>query len=64
MRLEGLGKFKKINLIGIRSRDLPACIIVPQPTTLPRAPHNTWWYFDSTVNLRAKLFQLVFMSRQ
>jgi hypothetical protein len=24
--------------MGIRSRDLPACSIVPQPTTLPRAP--------------------------
>jgi hypothetical protein len=31
MRLEGLGKLKKIHLIGIRSRDLPACSIVPQP---------------------------------
>jgi hypothetical protein len=38
VRLERLGKFKKIHLIGIRSRDLPACSIVPQPTTLPRAP--------------------------
>jgi hypothetical protein len=37
MRLEGLGKFKKSNdLIGTRIRDLPACSIVPQPTTLPR----------------------------
>jgi hypothetical protein len=32
--LEGLGKLKKIHLIGIRSRDLPACSIVPQPITL------------------------------
>jgi hypothetical protein len=39
MRLEGLGKLKKSNdLIGIRTRDLPACSVVPQPTTLPRAP--------------------------
>jgi hypothetical protein len=37
LRLEGLDKLK-IHLIGIRSRDLPACSIVPQPTTLPRAP--------------------------
>jgi hypothetical protein len=37
VRLEVLGKFKKINLIGIRNRDLPACSIVPQPTSLPRA---------------------------
>jgi hypothetical protein len=39
VRLEGLGKLKKkIHLIGTRTRDLPACTIVPQPTTLPRAP--------------------------
>jgi hypothetical protein len=38
VRLEGLGQLKKSNdLIRIRSRDLPACSIVPQPTTLPRA---------------------------
>jgi hypothetical protein len=37
VRLEGLGKLKKFNdLIGNRTRDLPACGIVPQPTTLPR----------------------------
>jgi hypothetical protein len=29
---------EKIHLIGTRIRDLPACSIVPQPTTLPRAP--------------------------
>jgi hypothetical protein len=28
---EGRGKFEKINLIGTRSRDLPAYNIVPQP---------------------------------
>jgi hypothetical protein len=31
VRSEGLGKFEKIHLIGTRSRDLPACSIVPQP---------------------------------
>jgi hypothetical protein len=37
VRLEGLCKLEKINdLIG--TRDLPACSIVPQLTTLPRAP--------------------------
>jgi hypothetical protein len=36
--LEGFGQLKKIHLIGTRTRDLPACSIVPQPTTLPRAP--------------------------
>jgi hypothetical protein len=38
VRLEGLGKLKKkIHVIGTRTHDLPACSIVPQPTTLPRA---------------------------
>jgi hypothetical protein len=42
MRLEGLGqlKTKSNNLIGNRNRDLPACNIVPQPNTLPRAPQR------------------------
>jgi hypothetical protein len=35
VRLEGLGKLKKIYLIGTRSRYLPACSTVPQPTTQP-----------------------------
>jgi hypothetical protein len=39
MRLEGLGQSKKFNdHIGNQSRDLPACSIISQPTTLPRAP--------------------------
>jgi hypothetical protein len=33
VRLEGLGQLKKIHLIGTRTRDLPVCSIVPQPTT-------------------------------
>jgi hypothetical protein len=37
VRLEGLGKLKKkkkkIHLIGTRTRNFPACSIVPQPTT-------------------------------
>jgi hypothetical protein len=38
VRLEELGKLKiSNNLIGNRSRDLLACSIVPQLTTLPRA---------------------------
>jgi hypothetical protein len=28
----------KKHLFGTRTRDLPVCSIVPQPTTLPRAP--------------------------
>jgi hypothetical protein len=38
VRLEGLGQFKMCSDIGIRTRDLLACSIVPQPTTPPRAP--------------------------
>jgi hypothetical protein len=37
LRLEELGKLKKSTSSGNRTRDLPACSIVPQPTTLPRA---------------------------
>jgi hypothetical protein len=33
--LEGLDQLEKIHLIGTRTRDLPVCNIVPQPTTLP-----------------------------
>jgi hypothetical protein len=42
VRLEGLGQLKKKSngLIGIRSRDLPACSIVPQATTLLRSLCN------------------------
>jgi hypothetical protein len=32
---------KKIHLIGTRTRDLSACIMVPQPTTLQRTPSTT-----------------------
>jgi hypothetical protein len=35
--LFGGWKDEKFHLIGTRTRDLPACSIVPQPTTLPRA---------------------------
>jgi hypothetical protein len=35
VRLEGLGQLKKSTLSGTRTGDLPACSIVPQPTTLP-----------------------------
>jgi hypothetical protein len=39
VRLEGLGSTDKYNdLIGKQTRDLPACSIVPQPTTPRRAP--------------------------
>jgi hypothetical protein len=32
---------EKTHLLGSRTVDLPACSIVPQPTTLPRAPLQT-----------------------
>jgi hypothetical protein len=32
---------KERHLIGTRTRDLPACSVVPQPTTLPPAPTLT-----------------------
>jgi hypothetical protein len=36
MWLEGLGELKRFNdLIKIRTCNLPACSIVPQPSTLP-----------------------------
>jgi hypothetical protein len=39
MRLEGLGKLKNpSDLIGNRTRDLPACSIVSEPTTPNCAP--------------------------
>jgi hypothetical protein len=40
VQLEGLGKLIKTNdLIKTWTHDLPACSIVPQPTTLPCAPY-------------------------
>jgi hypothetical protein len=43
VRLEGLDQLKRIHLIGTRTRELPACSIVPQPTMLPRAPISVWY---------------------
>jgi hypothetical protein len=39
MRLEGLGQLKKTPLQQDYNRDLPACNIVRETTTLPRAPN-------------------------
>jgi hypothetical protein len=38
VRLEGLGQLENPVTIENRTRDIPACSIVPQPTTLPRSP--------------------------
>jgi hypothetical protein len=41
--LEGLGRMKnRYVFIGNRTRDLPSCTIVPQPTTLP---HTSQYLF-------------------
>jgi hypothetical protein len=38
VRLKGLGKLRNFyDLIGTRTRDLPACRIAPQPSTIPHA---------------------------
>jgi hypothetical protein len=41
---------KSIDLIRNRTRDIPACSIVPQPTSLPRAPHEYLEYNRKTVS--------------
>jgi hypothetical protein len=44
VKLEGLRQLKKFSdFFGNRTRNLPACSVVPQPTTLPRAPHEVLW---------------------
>jgi hypothetical protein len=40
--LEGLGKLKKFTSSRTRTGNLPTCSIVPQPTTLPRAPNEQY----------------------
>jgi hypothetical protein len=51
MRLEALGKLKeKINyLIRTRTRDLPACSIMPQPAMLPCAPAFLYVLFPAII---------------
>jgi hypothetical protein len=65
VRMEGVGKLKIIRLVGTRTRDIPTCSIVPQPTTLPRAPWETAvlpssalnWSLDLQVNHLLLLYQ-------
>jgi hypothetical protein len=71
VRLEGLGKLKKKSndLIGNQTRDLPACSIVPQPTTLPRAPNNnnnifTCWTQQLGANHRATTNKKQYQQKQ
>jgi hypothetical protein len=43
VRLEKSGQLINTNdLIGNRTRDLPACSVVPQSTTLPGSQRDTW----------------------
>jgi hypothetical protein len=66
VRLEGLGKLKKkIHLIGTRTRDLPACSsIVPQSTTLPRAPDNNDDDDDNNNNNNSIQFFIIYVPSQ
>jgi hypothetical protein len=67
VRLEELGKLKKFHLIGTRTRDLPVCSIVPQPTTLPRTPlwnkvrHEILWDYPTCLFLRFQMFVICFL---
>jgi hypothetical protein len=45
---------EKSNDIENRTRDLPACSIVPQPTTLPRRPSNDWMIMNNVVKMMLK----------
>jgi hypothetical protein len=48
VRLEELGKLKKSTSSGTQTGNLPACSIVPQPTTLLRAPRSNLYPSSST----------------
>jgi hypothetical protein len=49
---------KSNNLIRIRTPDLPACSIVPQPTTLPRALIYYYYYYYSLLLHKLSAFGL------
>jgi hypothetical protein len=50
--LEGLSELKNpMTLSGKQTPNLPACGIMPQPTTLPRAPQDRVIHFQSNVVL-------------
>jgi hypothetical protein len=46
VRLVGLGQLKKSTSSGTRTGDLPACSIVPQPSTVPHA--ESWGQWEYT----------------
>jgi hypothetical protein len=58
--LEGLGKLKKFHLIGIWSRDLPACSIIPiWKIILHPANHSVLTWFLSVKNLEEQTIHAV-----
>jgi hypothetical protein len=61
VRLEGLSKLKKSTSSGTKTDDHPACSIVPQPTTLPRAPNMfmylIYYWMMKPLGLRGKFTQ-------
>jgi hypothetical protein len=42
------------DIIGKRTRDVPACGAVPKPTALPRAPSTTMYKFNNVKILGAR----------
>jgi hypothetical protein len=63
MRLGGLGKLRRIHLIGTRTRDLPACSIVPQPTTLPCAPNNKYVCSECVIGKISNYFSALYIMK-
>jgi hypothetical protein len=61
--LEELGKLKISTSSGTRTGDLPACNIVSQPSTLPRAAHygSNYMKFKKEI-VKSKLLQKYFIS--
>jgi hypothetical protein len=60
VRLEGVGKLKKKksnDLTGNRTRNLPACRIVAQPTTPPRAPIILYYTTEPGPNFTGTRFE-------
>jgi len=47
--------------IGIRTRDLPACGAVAQPTVPPRAPIYIYIYFHSAVSISCSIYIYIYI---
>jgi hypothetical protein len=60
VRLERLIEKKKNNHpIGTRTRDIPACSIMPQPTTLPRASSRTQEHVNVYIHSPIRLYNVM-----